>query len=92
MIRSIRIITDQIKELRKKKAKSIRERQLAEAYDQRVREMEQYTKQISSMKREFDDELVRRLLKMVRIINENKLGMQFQSGIVMTQRLDIWEN
>lgn len=87
-----RIITEQIKELRKKKAKSVRERQLAEAYDQRVREMEQYTKEIGYMKREFDDELVRRLLKTVQVINENKLEIQFQSGIVMTQRLDIWES
>ena len=86
-----RIITEQIKQLRKKKAKSIRERQLAEAYDQRVREMEQYTKKIGYMRREFDDELVRRLLKLVRIINENKLEIQFQSGIVMTQRLDFEE-
>lgn len=86
-----RIITDQIKELRKKKAKSIRERQLAEAYDQRVREMEQYTKKISSMKREFDDELVRRLLKTVRVMNENKIEIQFRSGIVMVWRLDFEE-
>lgn len=86
-----RIITEQIKELRKKKAKSIRERQLAEAYDQRVREMEQYTKKIGYMKREFDDELVRRLLKTVRVMNENKIEIQFRSGIVMMWRMDFEE-
>ena len=66
----------------------IQERQLADAYGQRVKDMEQYTQKIGYLKREFDDELVRRLLKMVRVINENKIEIHFRSGILITQRID----
>lgn len=81
-------IADEIKELKKKKAKLIRERQLAESYDQRMQDMESYMKKTSYLKREFDDDFVRRLLQTVRVINESKIEIQFKSGIVMTQRTD----
>ena len=38
--------------------------------------------------RHFDDELVWRLLKTVRVINEAKIEILFQSGIMMTQRIN----
>ncbi len=85
-------VTEQINELKLKKEYAINEQRLSDIYEQRVQDMEQYTKKISYLKREFDDGLVRRLLKTVRVINKNKLEIQFQSGIVMTQRLDIFEN
>lgn len=90
--RQYRIIADKIKELKSQKAKALKERRLSESYEQRLRDMEQYTGKTGSLKREFDDELVRRLLQTVRVINENKLEIQFQSGIVMTQRMDEWQN
>lgn len=83
-----RVIADRMKELKKQKAKKLKECQLADAYGQRVKDMEQYTRKIGYLKREFDDELVRRLLKTVRVINENKIELQFQSGIVITQSID----
>lgn len=83
-----RIIADEIKDLKKKKAKVIRERQLAESYDQRLQDMEGYMKKTSYLKREFDDDLVRRLIQTVRVINESKIEIQFKSGIVMTQQID----
>jgi site-specific DNA recombinase len=83
-----RVIADEIKELKKKKAKAIRERQLAESYDQRLQDMEGYMKKTGYLKREFDDDLVRRLLQTVRVINESKIEIQFKSGIVMSQPID----
>lgn len=83
-----RVIADEIKNLKKKKAKVIRERQLAESYDQRLQDMESYMKKTSYLKREFDGDLVRRLIQTVRVINESKLEIQFKSGIVMNQRID----
>jgi len=83
-----RIIADEIKELKKKKTKVVRERQLAESYDQRMQDMEGYMRKTNYLKKEFDDDLVRRLLRAVRVINESKIEIQFQSGIVMTQRID----
>lgn len=86
--REYRVIADEIKELKKKKAKALRERQLAESYEQRIEDMENYMRKTNYLKREFDDDLVRRLLQTVKVINENKLEIQFKSGIVMTQRID----
>lgn len=83
-----RIIADEIKELKKKKAKVVRERQLAECYDQRMQDMETYMKKARYLKKGFDDDLVRRVLRAVKVINENKIEIQFQSGIAMTQRMD----
>ena len=83
-----RIIADEIKELKKKKTKVVRERQLAESYDQRMQDVEGYMRKTNYLKKEFDDDLVRRLLRAVRVINESKIEIQFQSGIVMTQRID----
>ena len=83
-----RIIADENKELKKKKVKVVREWQLAESYDQRMQDMEGYMRKTNYLKREFDDELGRRLLRAVRVINESKIEIQFQSGIVMTQRID----
>ena len=80
-----RIIADEIKELRKKKAKVLQERHLAESFDQRLQEMSGYTKKINYLKREFDDDLVRRLLQTIRVISESKIEIQFQSGIVIRQ-------
>lgn len=80
-----RIIAGEIKELRKKKAKVLQERHLAESYEQRLQEMSGYTKKINYLKREFDDDLVRRLLQTIRVISESKIEIQFQSGIVMRQ-------
>lgn len=81
-------IADEIKELKKKKTKVVRERQLAESYDQRMQDMESYMRKTNCLKKEFDDELVRCLLRAVRAINESKIEIQFQSGIVLTQRTD----
>ena len=83
-----RIIADEIKELKKKKTKVVRERQLAESYDQRMQDMESYMRKTNYLKKEVDDDLVRRLLRAVRVINESKIEIQFQSGIVMIQRID----
>ena len=83
-----RIIADEIKELKKKKTKVVRERQLAESYDQRMQDMESYMRKTNYLKKEFDDDLVRRLLRAVRVINESKIEIQFQSGIVMIQRIE----
>ena len=53
--------------------------------------MEQYIKKTGYLKRKFDDDLVRRLIKVVKVININKIEILFQSGIVMEQRMDFEE-
>ena len=53
--------------------------------------MEQYLKKIGYLQNEFDDELVRCLLKTVRVINQDKIEIHFLSGILITQRINIDE-
>ena len=89
--KAYREIADQIKELKKKRANVIREKQLAEAYEQRVDEMGEYVKKTNYLKRQFDDALVRRLIKIIKVINSDKIEIQFHSGIVMTQRIDYYD-
>jgi site-specific DNA recombinase len=53
--------------------------------------MDAYLNKTTYAVREFDDDLVRRLLQSVRVINEEKVEIQFKSGIVMQQRIAYYE-
>ncbi|MCC8026855.1 MAG: Site-specific recombinase [Clostridium sp.] len=66
--RQQREIANQIKELKKKKSKRIREIQLAKSYEQRVQNVDGYIKKTGSLKRQFDDDLVRRLIQSIKVI------------------------
>lgn len=89
--REYRSVTEKLKGLRKRKEKLMKEQRLAEAYDQRVEEMDNYIKKAGVLSRGFDNDLVWRLLQTVKVINQNRIEIQFRSGIVMVQRLDAWE-
>ena len=78
---------NEIKELKKNKARVLKERNLAERYEQRKQDMDSYMKKVNYLKREFDDDLVRRLLQSIRVINERKIEIQFKSGILVQQKL-----
>lgn len=41
--------------------------------------------------REFDEELVRRLIKTIRVNKGERLEVQFESGIVMNQMVDYYK-
>lgn len=90
--REYRRVTAHLKELRKRKEQSRKEQRLAEAYDQRAGEVDDYIRKAGVLSREFDNDLVWRLIQTVKVINQNKIELQFRSGIVMVQRLDKWEN
>ena len=89
--KAYREIADQIKELKKKRTKLIREKQLAEAYEERVEGVGTYVKKTNYLKRQFDDALVRRLIKIIKVISSDKIEIQFHSGIVMTQKIDYYD-
>ena len=48
-------------------------------------------KKVNYLKQEFDDELVRSLLERIVVVSEDKIEIQFRSGIVMTQRIDYYD-
>jgi hemoglobin-like flavoprotein len=82
-----RIIADKIKKLKKLKTKELKERHLAEIYELRLQDIDGYMKKINYLKRAFDDDLVRRLLQSVRVLNGSKIEIQFQSGITIKQEV-----
>lgn len=49
--------------------------------------MEGYIKRAGYLKREYDDDLVRRLTERIKVLNENWIEIQFQSGILMRQEM-----
>ena len=84
-------IMRKLKELQNARAKTAKENRLAESCQQRAEDLEQYVRKTSWLQREFDEELVRRLIRVIKVVNENKLEIQFHSGIVMVQRMDFEE-
>ncbi|EAK9200177.1 recombinase family protein [Listeria monocytogenes] len=80
-------IAEKIRELKLKKLKLTQENRLAETFSQRIDDVDHCLKDITSTVGGYDDELVRRLLQSVKVISEDKLEIQFKSGIVMEQRV-----
>lgn len=60
---------------------------LAENYEQRVKDMDAYIQNNTHEMREFDNDLVRRLIGSIKVISAEKIEIQFQSGILMEQKL-----
>jgi HSP90 family molecular chaperone len=84
-------IAEQIKELKQKKLDIIKEQKQAVNFQQRVNDMDSCLKKVSCEVREFDNDLVRRLLQSIKVISEDTLEIQFKSGIVMKQRVSYYE-
>jgi DNA invertase Pin-like site-specific DNA recombinase len=84
-------IAVQIKELKQKKLDIIKEQKQAANFQQRVNDMDTCLKKVSCEIREFDNDLVRRLLQSIKVISEDTLEIQFKSGIVIKQRVSYYE-
>ncbi len=84
-------IAEQIKDLKQKKLDLVRERRQAESFQQRVTDMDACLKKTTCEVREFDNDLVRRLLQNIRVINEELIEIQFKSGIVLKQRVSYYD-
>ena len=70
-----------------KKFKLTQRNRQAETFSQRVEDMDNRLKKTSCTVGGYDDELVRRLPQNVKVISEDKIEIQFKSGIVMPQRV-----
>lgn len=84
-------ISEEIKSLKRMKLDTVREQKRAENFEQRVSAVDTCLKKTTCEVREFDDDLVRRLLQTIKVINEDTLEIQFKSGIVMKQRLPYYD-
>ncbi len=58
---------------------------------ERLDEMESTIKTVRPQVREFDEDLVRRLINTIKVNQRERLEIQFESGIVMEQMVDYYE-
>ncbi len=84
-------IAKQIDEIKQKQLEEAEERRLAASYGQRMEQMDKCLKQTACSVNGYDEELVRKLLEHVKVINQDKIDIQFKSGIVMGQRISMCE-
>ena len=82
-----RRIAEEISTLKEEQLEARRKKKLAESYDQRLKDMDSFLKQQTYQMPEFDNDLVRRLIANIKVVSEDKLLIQFQSGIVMEQEI-----
>ena len=82
-----RRIAEEISTLKEEQLEARRKKKLAESYDRRVQDMDDFLKQQTCQMPEFDNDLVRRLIANIKVVSADKLLIQFQSGIVMEQEI-----
>lgn len=87
-----RYISEQINELKKAKIKLVQAQKQAENYKQRVEALDKAMITVNPKVREFDQELVKRLIQSIRVHKGMKVEIQFHSGIVMKQEVDYYED
>lgn len=82
-----RRIAEEINALKEEQAEVGRKKKLAENYEQRVKDMDAFIRNSTCRILEFDNDLVRRLIASIKVVSDEKLIIQFQSGIVMEQEI-----
>ena len=82
-----RRIAEEISTLKEEQLEARRKKKLAESYDRRVQDMDDFLKQQTCQMPKFDNDLVRRLIANIKVVSADKLLIQFQSGIVMEQEI-----
>ena len=80
-------ISEEINDLKERQLETRRGKKLSEDYEQRVKEMDGFLRSNTQKIPEFDDDLVRRLVKGVKVLSANSVMIQFKSGIVMKEEL-----
>jgi DNA invertase Pin-like site-specific DNA recombinase len=84
-------IAEQINDLKQKKLELVREQKIATDIQQRLDDMDVCLKKTTCEVREFDNDLVRRLLQSIKAVKDDLIEIQFKSGIVMNQRVSYFD-
>ncbi|HZK00503.1 MAG TPA: recombinase family protein [Tissierellaceae bacterium] len=84
-------ISEEINQLKEAKSRLVKERKQADRYKERLDEMESTIKTVRPQVREFDEDLVRRLINTIRVNRREILEIQFESGIVMERMVDYYD-
>lgn len=84
-------ISEEINQLKEAKLRLLQEKKQADRYVDRLDEMESTIKTVRPQVREFDEDLVRRLINTIKVNRRERLQIQFESGIVIEQMVDYYE-
>lgn len=85
-------LSEQINELKKAKIKLVQAQKQAENYAARVEALDTAMTTVNPQVREFDQELVKRLIYSIKVNKGMRITIQFHSGIVMTEEVDYYED
>lgn len=80
-------ISEELNVLKEKRKENQRRKKLEENLNQRVHDMDEFLQGNIQRLPEFDDDLVRRLIESIKVLSQEKLLIQFKSGIVMEKEL-----
>ena len=84
-------ISAERKQILKAKNDYTEQKVLYDTYSRRVSEMQKFLGDKNCTMTEFDNELVRRLIKSINIMSEDKMIITFKSGIKMEQTMEVRE-
>lgn len=84
-------LSEQINELKTSKIQMVQAQKKAENYKERVDQLNKVITTVNPQVREFDQDLVKRLISSIRVHKGMKLEIQFHSGIVVKQEVDYYE-
>ncbi len=85
-------ISEQINELKKAKIQHVQAQKKAENYQQRVEALDKAITTVNPQVRDFDQELVKRLISSIRVSKGMKIEIQFHTGIVMMEEVECCED
>lgn len=84
-------LSEQINELKTARIQMVQAQKQAESYKERVGQLDKAITTVNPQVREFDQDLVKRLISSIRVHKGMKLEIQFHSGIVVKQEVDYYE-
>lgn len=84
-------LSEQINELKTARIQVVQAQKKAESYKERVEQLDKAITTVNPQVREFDQDLVKRLISSIRVHKGMKLEIQFHSGIVVKQEVDYYE-
>lgn len=80
-------IADEINELKERQLEERHRKQLAENYEQRITDMDEFLQENTVKLVEFDNELVRRIVSRINVLSVDRIQIQLKSGIILEEEL-----
>ena len=84
-------LSEQINELKTARIQMVQAQKKADSYKERVEQLDKAITMVNPQMREFDQELVKRLISSIRVHKGMKLEIQLYSGIIVKQEVDYYK-